>query len=139
METPMELIQKAGVEALTPKGQALLKSEGREVLYHPSDRPRFTPAEPEAVMAQVCRVLKRNLVLFCPEGPSAFDDDWARVYEFESAGRSPIRVRWSTGQQEEYRPVILGCLPVGKNDIQWYTMQLHIKEDQDALNSHWNL
>jgi hypothetical protein len=97
-------------------------------LHHPSDR-HLAIFKYESSASLIARVSHRSLVIVCPYIP-ADGTGWERIWDTKN--RPPIIVRWSTGQQAVYPPLILGCLPkpnsgVGKEalvkDVHWFCLE----------------
>jgi hypothetical protein len=92
-------------------------------LYHPADRGTIVfQDEPEC--AAVAAQLRRSLVIVCPLLPDS-EVGWDRPWNYTN--RPPIRYRWSTGPQANYRMTFLACFPTRKSeysrDVIWASVK----------------
>jgi hypothetical protein len=118
------------------ESQAELDEKGR-FLYHPADRSNFRMLRPESEMAEICRQFKRDLVIVCPERTNP--ENWDLVYAKNSVDRPAIRARYSAGEQEKYRPAVLGCLPTSQTELIWYRVKLYTSTSEKSWDKFWKM
>jgi hypothetical protein len=128
-----ESLHDAGVRYKTQRlTEEQIKSTGKKLkednklyqdLYHPADRGTIVfQDEPEC--AAVAAQLRRSLVIVCPLLPDS-EFGWDRPWN--NTNRPPIRYRWSTGPQANYRMTFLACFPTRKSeysrDVIWASVK----------------
>jgi len=77
------------------------------VLYHPADRILMI-SEFEPYLSAVARTYNRNLIVVSPCAENA--QHWNLIWS--TTCRIPVLARWSTGRQDDLKPIILGFLPL---------------------------
>ncbi|KAH7083916.1 hypothetical protein FB567DRAFT_581389 [Paraphoma chrysanthemicola] len=92
------------------------------LLYHPADRDLLVfDMEPE--LASVARRYKRNLIILSPRVED--ENQWDHIWDTTS--KIPILWRWSTGEQDDLKPIVLGCLPdygkASERKGRWYIIK----------------
>jgi hypothetical protein len=88
-------------------------------LYHPRDREKLAVFENEHRLSCWARYFKRGLVVVSPE-LNKDRQNWAAYKNHDAKNRPAIRARYSTGYQEEFPPIILGCLPTSETSARWF-------------------
>lgn len=90
-------------------------------LYHPKDRVyALYPGEHQ--VSSWARYLKRSLVIIAPE-LDAKKPAWGSYNNPLATQRTEVRPRYSTGVQDEYRPIFLGCLSRnGGTETKWFAL-----------------
>jgi hypothetical protein len=101
------------------------------ILYHPADRDLLIfDMEPE--LSAVARFYDRNLIILSPRVET--EDQWDRIWDTTS--RIAIMLRYSTGEQGDLKPVILGCLPdygrASDRQGRWFILR-----PQDSHKESW--
>lgn len=81
----------------------------KKELYHPQSQIYLTQYPGEHRMSNWARYFKRSLVIVAPE-VSVNSNYWEGFGNVDSAKRGEVRPRYSTGKQDQYRPMFLGCL-----------------------------
>jgi hypothetical protein len=109
------------LDAKDTEAIAKLRSTHNE-LYHPCDREKLGIFDQEHKNSCYARHLKRGLVIVGPE-LNKNGTNWSDVTHVSPARRPAVRARYSTGYQEEFPPLILGCLPTGLNTVQWFYLK----------------
>jgi hypothetical protein len=132
-----KLVTEADVRAtfkcITSKEAAEPKNS---TLYYPADRKSMV-FQDEPNVAMVARKYGCSLIIFCPF-VGADKVGYNRIYNTKN--RPPIYARWSTGQQAQVAPLVLGCLPKQKlKDAKSYeVMWFFIDVNQNDL-PHWHV
>jgi hypothetical protein len=93
----------------------------RAQLYHPRDRDDLSPFYDEHWCSCWARFFGRGLYVVGPE-ISKNGKDWASFQNAVAAKRNAIRARHSTGDQDDARPIILGCLPGSATSNKWFVL-----------------
>jgi hypothetical protein len=93
----------------------------RNQLYHPRDRDDLATFHKEHWYSCWARFFGRGLYVVGPE-ISKNGKDWDSFQNPDAAKRNAVRVRHSTGDQDDARPVILGCLPRNTKETKWFVL-----------------
>ncbi|KAH7393942.1 hypothetical protein DE146DRAFT_633876 [Phaeosphaeria sp. MPI-PUGE-AT-0046c] len=95
----------------------------KEELYHPRDRADYAVYPEEHRISAWARYFKRSLVIVAPE-VDAKRPAWGAYNNKLATQRSEVRPRYSTGEQDQYRPIFLGCLSKNgdKNATKWFAL-----------------
>jgi hypothetical protein len=93
----------------------------RKQLYHPRDREDLSSFHKEHWYSCWARFFGRGLYIVGPE-ISKDGKDWNSFQNVKATKRNAIRARHSTGDQDDARPVILGCLPSSTQATKWFVL-----------------
>ena len=92
------------------------------ILYHPGDRDLII-SDQEPSISAVARSYGRNLIVVSPRVESL--GQWDHIWF--GAPSIPVLARWSTGKQDDLKPIILGFLPMYKEGSSkkggWYVIK----------------
>ncbi|KAI4955131.1 hypothetical protein J4E91_000988 [Alternaria rosae] len=91
-------------------------------LYHPCDRKKLAIFDKEHDFSCWTRHFKRGLIIVGPELDKNLNN-WDAFRQAQPGRRSAVRARYSTGCQEEFRPVVLGCLPTARKTVKWFYLE----------------
>ena len=132
-DTPVDLAKfknmyKKVIQRKDEPGSNWLAEENRGILYHPSDRSEFSVLEDEPIMAEICRSVNKSLVIFTPQRHGK--GNWKSIYDGNPNNRPAIRGRWSTGNQEQSIPVLLGGITCDDNGrCAWFSVKPKTQQD----------
>jgi hypothetical protein len=93
----------------------------RAELYHPRDREDLSPFHDEHRYSCWARQFGRGLYIV---GHEIQKDgrDWRSFQNTAANQRTAVRARQSTGEQDEFPPIILGCIPISSASTKWFVL-----------------
>jgi hypothetical protein len=91
-------------------------------LYHPCDREALKVFDAEHMISCTARSFGRGVVVVGPE-VSKDGQSWGAWMNPDPKQRFAIRARHSTGDQEEFPPIILGFVPTSKDEGIWFYLE----------------
>jgi hypothetical protein len=125
---------------------SLYYNEQTRVPYHPADRASavFKGEAEASFAARYVAERKFSLMIVCPL-VRADGIGWGRIHD--TINRPPIYAKWGTGDQAEYEPLVLMCIPKPETnkgresyhkDVDWFSMEPAPKSSFETMwNNMW--
>lgn len=127
---------RATFDSITPQEAAEPRNSA---LFYPADRGSIVfPEEPD--VAIVARKYGCSLIVICPFMRA---DKMGYNHFYNIKNRPPMYARWSTGQQAQAMPLVLGCLPMHKfnasssHEAMWFFIEANSIDPPDWYNGFY--
>ncbi|KAI4639083.1 hypothetical protein J4E93_009573 [Alternaria ventricosa] len=127
---------RATFDSITPQEAA---EPTNSALFYPADRGSIVFPEEPAV-AIVARKYGCSLIVICPFMRA---DKMGYNHFYNIKNRPPMYARWSTGQQAQAMPLVLGCLPMHKfntspsYEAMWFYIEANSIDPPDWYNGFY--